>query len=82
MGPKTPRKKKGQNDPAHDGPAGVAPASGQPGDAYTQAQEDEIEVLKAIFPEEFEEVEARGAWSVGSHVSRYAPWSIQPVLNQ
>ncbi|KAF2205134.1 kinase-like protein [Delitschia confertaspora ATCC 74209] len=34
-----------------------------PTDTYSAAQEDEIEVLKAIYMEDFEEVEAKGAWS-------------------
>lgn len=35
-----------------------------PTDGYAKAQEDELEVLKAIYMEDFEEVEAKGAWSV------------------
>jgi len=38
----------------------------QPADAYAKAQDDERQVLKAIFMEDFEEAEAKGAWSVGS----------------
>ncbi|KAF2750068.1 kinase-like protein [Sporormia fimetaria CBS 119925] len=34
-----------------------------PTDGYAQAQEDELEVLKAIYMDDFEEVEAKGAWS-------------------
>lgn len=33
-------------------------------EGYTQIQEDELEVLKAIYMDDFEEVEAKGAWSV------------------
>lgn len=36
----------------------------QPADVYARAQEDEREVLRAIFMEDFEEIEAKGAWSV------------------
>lgn len=40
------------------------PLVSQPSDALEAAQEDEREVLKAIFMEDYEEVEATGAWSV------------------
>jgi len=33
-------------------------------DTYSAAQTDEIEALKAIYMDDFEEVEAKGAWSV------------------
>ena len=38
--------------------------SGRPTDGNAQAQEDELEVLKAIYMEDFAETEAKGAWSV------------------
>lgn len=38
----------------------------QPSEAYEAAQEDEREVLKAIFMDDYEESEATGAWSVSS----------------
>ncbi|KAF2652136.1 kinase-like protein [Lophiostoma macrostomum CBS 122681] len=37
--------------------------SGRPTDGNAQAQEDELEVLKAIYMEDFAETEAKGAWS-------------------
>lgn len=33
-------------------------------ETYEKAQEDEREVLKAVFMDDYEEVEAKGAWSV------------------
>ena len=36
----------------------------QPSETYEKAQEDEREVLKAIFMDDYEESEATGAWSV------------------
>ena len=54
----------------------------QPGDTYALAQEDELEVLKAIYMEDFEEVEAKGAWSVSilsEHSIVHHPAGIQPV---
>ena len=36
----------------------------QPSETYEKAQEDEREVLKAIFMDDYEESEAKGAWSV------------------
>ncbi|OCK81767.1 kinase-like protein [Lepidopterella palustris CBS 459.81] len=39
-----------------------APMS-QTSDTYAKAQDDEIEVLKAIFMEDFEDIELKGAWS-------------------
>lgn len=33
-------------------------------ETYEKAQEDEREVLKAIYMDDYEESEARGAWSV------------------
>jgi translation initiation factor 2-alpha kinase 4 len=38
--------------------------SARPTDGNAQAQEDELEVLKAIYMEDFAETEAKGAWSV------------------
>ncbi|KAF2106787.1 kinase-like protein [Lophiotrema nucula] len=73
---KTPKKKNQQNvstpqqsqqhdgrpSPREFGTESRAPWA-QPGDTYAQAQEDELEALKAIYMEDFEEVEAKGAWS-------------------
>jgi translation initiation factor 2-alpha kinase 4 len=36
----------------------------QPSETYEKAQEDEREVLKAVFMDDYEESEATGAWSV------------------
>ena len=41
-----------------------SPAASQPIETYEKAQEDEREVLKAIFMDDYEESEATGAWSV------------------
>jgi translation initiation factor 2-alpha kinase 4 len=38
----------------------------QPSETYEKAQEDEREVLKAIFMDDYEESEATGAWSVST----------------
>lgn len=38
----------------------------QSSETYEQAQEDEREVLKAIFMDDYEESEAKGAWSVSN----------------
>jgi translation initiation factor 2-alpha kinase 4 len=40
------------------------PLSSQPSETYEKAQEDEREVLKAIYMDDYEESEAKGAWSV------------------
>lgn len=75
---KTPRNKKHQqnvstpnwNDgteatsPLQDMQPGRPPMVSQPSETYEKAQEDEREVLKAIFMEDYEESEATGAWSV------------------
>ncbi|PVI02725.1 kinase-like protein [Periconia macrospinosa] len=73
--PKTPRNKK-QFDVFT--PQSMAPATGQhtvltqpetptaasqPPEALAKIQEDEREVLKAVFMDDYEEVEAKGAWS-------------------
>jgi translation initiation factor 2-alpha kinase 4 len=51
----------------------MAPTSGRPADnvqaaqpseALAQAQEDEREVLKAIFMGDYQEAEAKGSWGV------------------
>lgn len=38
-------------------------------ETYEKAQEDEREVLKAVFMDDYEESEAKGAWSVSHRVS-------------
>jgi len=53
------------NPPAKENQPGWSPMASQPADIYAKAQDDEREVLKAIFMEDFEEAEATGAWSVG-----------------
>jgi hypothetical protein len=75
--PKTPRKKNIPNastpqsldlamgnPSANEDQPGRSPMAAQPADTYAKAQDDEREVLKAIFMEDFEEAEAKGAWSV------------------
>ncbi|KNG45143.1 protein kinase [Stemphylium lycopersici] len=74
MAPQTPKTKKQPQhastpaaaddmDPAT--PTGEArpPLVAQPSETYEKAQEDEREVLKAVFMDDYEESEARGAWS-------------------
>jgi translation initiation factor 2-alpha kinase 4 len=41
-----------------------SPMATPPTDTYEKAQEDEREVLKAIFMDDYAESEAKGAWSV------------------
>jgi hypothetical protein len=36
----------------------------QASETYAKAQDDEIEVLQAIYMEDFEDIELKGAWSV------------------
>ncbi|KAH7348145.1 kinase-like protein [Pyrenochaeta sp. MPI-SDFR-AT-0127] len=74
---KTPRNKKHQhNVSTSNWKDGIGPTSpvhemqpvrpsmvSQPSETYEKAQEDEREVLKAIFMEDYEESEATGAWS-------------------
>ena len=45
------------------------PLVSQPSETYEKAQEDEREVLKAVFMDDYEESEARGAWSVSADLS-------------
>jgi translation initiation factor 2-alpha kinase 4 len=40
------------------------PTASQHVETYEKAQEDEREVLKAVFMDDYEESEATGAWSV------------------
>lgn len=40
------------------------PLGSQPSETYEKAQEDEREVLKAVFMDDYVESEAKGAWSV------------------
>ncbi|KAF2008855.1 kinase-like protein [Aaosphaeria arxii CBS 175.79] len=73
--PKTPRRQTSNVSPLKNGSPAMgtpnaalnqqvkSPSASQPTDGYTQAQEEEIEVLKSIYMEDFEEVESRGAWS-------------------
>jgi translation initiation factor 2-alpha kinase 4 len=73
--PKTPARKKNVNhnstpQSTHAAMGKPAAQNGRPAlvsmptEAYAQAQEDELEVLKAIYMDDFKEVEAKGAWSV------------------
>lgn len=50
--------------PTEENQPGGLPVASQPSDALAKAQEDEREVLKAIFMDDYEEIEAKGAWSV------------------
>ncbi|KAL1626626.1 eukaryotic translation initiation factor 2-alpha kinase [Diplodia seriata] len=62
--PKTPTKTHG--NPAAKGQQPDEPATPGPQAAtanYAQAQADEIEALKAIYMEDYEDVETKGAWS-------------------
>ncbi|KAF2715270.1 kinase-like protein [Pleomassaria siparia CBS 279.74] len=74
--PKTPRQKNTTNastpqstglamgkTPTDENQPGRPPLLSQPANVYAKAQEDEREVLKAVFMEDFEQVEATGAWS-------------------
>lgn len=67
--PKTPRSKSHHVFTPHSmAPAPGRPAddfhAAQPSEALAQAQEDEREVLKAIFMDDYQEVEAKGSWGV------------------
>lgn len=74
---KTPKNKKQQNvltSNANGGSPATSPVSemvpdrppmaSQPSEIYEKAQEDEREVLRAIYMDDYEESEAKGAWSV------------------
>lgn len=72
---KTPRKKKQQqNVSTPNGHGTFGPGSPLEEDlpahseTYEKAQEDEREVLKAIFMDDYEESEAKGAWSVCTRI--------------
>jgi hypothetical protein len=43
----------------------------QPSETYEKAQEDEREVLKAVFMDDYEESEATGAWSVSTQAAQH-----------
>lgn len=75
--PQTPKNKKQAHhastpqftdDTRSAGPVGdmPRPLALQPSETYEKAQEDEREVLKAVFMDDYEESEAKGAWSVRS----------------
>jgi hypothetical protein len=66
---KTPQTKKQQQNVLTSHANGGSPATSPiaetlPGHPAMAAQEDEREALKAIFMDDYEESEARGAWSV------------------
>ncbi|OSS45401.1 hypothetical protein B5807_10427 [Epicoccum nigrum] len=76
---KTPRNKKQQNVFSPNGTNGASPKSptketppmrpslvSQPSETYEAAQEDEREVLKAVFMEDYEESEPKKAWGKSS----------------
>ncbi|KAA8625678.1 hypothetical protein PtrSN002B_005214 [Pyrenophora tritici-repentis] len=50
--------------PLGESPPVRPPLFSQPSETYEKAQEDEREVLKAVFMDDYVESEARGAWSV------------------
>lgn len=56
----------GPGKPAKENQPRGLPLASQPSEVLARAQEDEREVLKAIFMDDFEEAEATGAWSVCS----------------
>jgi translation initiation factor 2-alpha kinase 4 len=74
--PKTPRNRKqsdvftpqvmppGAGKPAKQDQSRESPMALQPSEALARVQEDEREVLKAIYMDDYEEIEAKGAWSV------------------
>jgi translation initiation factor 2-alpha kinase 4 len=78
---KTPKNKKQQQNVLTSNANGGSPATSpvsemvpdrpplvsQPSETYDKAQEDEREVLKAIYMDDYEESEAKGAWSVSTH---------------
>lgn len=45
-----------------------SPMGAPPTETYEKAQEDEREVLKAIYMDDYEESEATGAWSVSKYI--------------
>ncbi|KAK5680843.1 eukaryotic translation initiation factor 2-alpha kinase [Elasticomyces elasticus] len=57
MAPKSPWKKNNKTDTQQGG------ANAQPAINYGEVQDEEIEVLKAIYMDDYEEVEIKGAWS-------------------
>lgn len=82
--PKTKKQTQNASTPrdAEDmGPTSTAgelqPALGaQPSEPYEKAQEDEREVLKAVFMDDYVESEAKGAWSVRSR----SPVVVHPLI--
>jgi translation initiation factor 2-alpha kinase 4 len=64
---KTPKNKKSLQDAATptDGMGATSPLGDfAPSETYEKAQEDEREVLKAVFMDDYEESAATGAWRV------------------
>lgn len=67
MTPKSPWKTSKEKNDFKAPTQGSAPRT-PAGDSfnYAQAQEDEVEVLKAIYMDDYEEVEVKNAWSVST----------------
>jgi translation initiation factor 2-alpha kinase 4 len=57
MGPKTPKKQAAKKQKQHE--TTEAPSTTID---YAQVQEDEVEALQAIYMEDYEEIETKGAW--------------------
>jgi len=76
---RTPKNKKQTHNASTPGDDDMGPTSplGEPrpslvshtSETYEKAQEDEREVLKAVFMDDYEESEAKGAWSVSTETS-------------
>ena len=61
---KTPKNSKVQQHASPVDDTVRPPMVSQPSETYEKAQEDEREVLKAVFMDDYEESAATGAWSV------------------
>lgn len=59
---------------------GHLPFGATPSEDYAQAQEDELEVLKAIYMDDFEEVEAKGAWHVCFLINSLSAWALLTLV--
>jgi hypothetical protein len=70
MAPHKTLKKTIQQDASSAGEGVRPPMVSHPSETYEKAQEDEREVLKAVFMDDYEESEATGAWSVSRRKCR------------
>ncbi|KAG9759403.1 hypothetical protein KCU73_g3403, partial [Aureobasidium melanogenum] len=69
MAPKTPAKTSTKNRKHNEPTASKPPASNPPDGPhvnYAEVQADEIDVLQAIYMEDYEEVKLKSAWSKSS----------------